>query len=49
MRTLSQNTEKIATKSTFQLITLAILKQSQRVLFRNRYIKEKNKYNKHPN
>ena len=33
MPIIPENTEKIAIKSTFQLITLAILKQSQRIIF----------------
>ena len=41
--------EKIATKSTFQLITLAVLKQSLRVIFQNRCIKETNKFSKNFN
>ena len=49
MRTVSPNTEKIASKSTFQLITVAILKQSQRMILQNRYTKEKNKSSKNPN
>ena len=48
MRTVSPTTEKIDIKSTFRLITLAILKQSQRVILQNRYIKKKNKSSKHP-
>ena len=46
---VSYNAEEIATKFTFQLITLAILKQSQRVIFQNRYMEEKNKSSKNPN
>jgi hypothetical protein len=46
---LYQNTENIATKLTFQLITLAILKQSRRIVFQNRYIKEINKSSKNSN
>ena len=38
-----------ATKLTIQLITLAILKQFQRIIFQNRYIKETNKFSKIPN
>jgi hypothetical protein len=39
----------MAIKSTFQLKTLAILEQSQRIIFQNRYIEEKNKCGKNPN
>ena len=49
MRTVSLNTEKSATKNTFQLITLEIMKQSQRVIFQNKYINEKNKCSKNTN